>query len=158
MWDFMKSRRHVFVKTYADGIRLVREKKGKGATVKTHGQDQEKMGSREIGAGYYTKSVSVFFHLFSVWVAGKYALLIESPKNDYTNERKPCDTMKVGRNLDAKGFGVATPLGSPLKSVTVPYYYCSGHSESPTFPLFLDHFAFHINSVVSDEFEYSSHG
>lgn len=46
---------------------------------------------------------------------GKYALLIESPKNDYINEREPCDTMKVGRNLDAKGFGVATPIGSPLK-------------------------------------------
>lgn len=46
---------------------------------------------------------------------GKYALLIESPKNDYTNGRMPCNTMKVGRNLDAKGFGVATPLGSPLK-------------------------------------------
>jgi hypothetical protein len=25
--------------------------------------------------------------------------------------------MKVGRNLDAKGFGVATPLGSPLRWV-----------------------------------------
>jgi ionotropic glutamate receptor len=47
--------------------------------------------------------------------AGKYALLIESPKNDYTNQRMPCNTMKVGRNLDAKGFGVATPLGSALK-------------------------------------------
>lgn len=46
---------------------------------------------------------------------GKYALLIESPKNDYTNERDPCDTMKVGQNLDSKGFGVATPLGSPLR-------------------------------------------
>ncbi|CAL8101103.1 unnamed protein product [Orchesella dallaii] len=46
---------------------------------------------------------------------GKYALLIESPKNDYTNGRMPCNTMKVGRNLDAKGFGIATPLGSPLK-------------------------------------------
>lgn len=48
---------------------------------------------------------------------GKYALLIESPKNEYINEREPCDTMKVGRNLDAKGFGVATPLGSPLRQV-----------------------------------------
>ncbi|XP_044734637.1 glutamate receptor 1-like [Chrysoperla carnea] len=46
---------------------------------------------------------------------GKYALLIESPKNDYINEQEPCDTMKVGRNLDAKGFGVATPVGSPLR-------------------------------------------
>lgn len=73
MWEFMNSRKHVFVKTYDEGIRRVRTSKG------------------------------------------KYALLIESPKNEYTNEREPCDTMKVGRNLDAKGFGVATPLGSPLK-------------------------------------------
>lgn len=73
MWEFMNSRKHVFVKTYDEGIRRVRTSKG------------------------------------------KYALLIESPKNDYTNEREPCDTMKVGRNLDAKGFGVATSLGSPLR-------------------------------------------
>ncbi|KAK9710764.1 Receptor family ligand binding region [Popillia japonica] len=73
MWEYMNSRKHVFVKTYDEGIRRVRMSKG------------------------------------------KYALLIESPKNDYTNEREPCDTMKVGRNLDAKGFGVATPLGSPLR-------------------------------------------
>ncbi|XP_020816691.1 glutamate receptor 1 [Drosophila serrata] len=46
---------------------------------------------------------------------GKYALLVESPKNEYVNAREPCDTMKVGRNLDTKGFGIATPLGSALK-------------------------------------------
>lgn len=46
---------------------------------------------------------------------GKYAFLIESTQNDYVNERRPCDTMKVGRNLDAKGYGVATPLLSPLR-------------------------------------------
>ncbi|XP_046649597.1 glutamate receptor 1-like isoform X1 [Daphnia pulicaria] len=73
MWEFMNSRKHVFVRTYDEGIRRVRQSKG------------------------------------------KYALLIESPKNDYVNERYPCDTMKVGRNLDTKGFGVATPLGSPLR-------------------------------------------
>lgn len=73
MWEYMNSRKHVFVKTYDDGIKRVRASKG------------------------------------------KYALLIESPKNDYINEREPCDTMKVGQNLDAKGFGIATPLGSPLK-------------------------------------------
>lgn len=77
MWEFMSSRKHVFVRTYDEGIKRVRTSKG------------------------------------------KYALLIESPKNDYINEREPCDTMKVGRNLDAKGFGVATPLGSPLRWVTV---------------------------------------
>ncbi|CAO1303090.1 unnamed protein product [Diamesa hyperborea] len=73
MWEYMNSRKHVFVHTYDEGIRRVRTSKG------------------------------------------KYALLIESPKNDYINEREPCDTMKVGRNLDAKGFGVATSLGSPLR-------------------------------------------
>ncbi|XP_020801640.1 glutamate receptor 1 [Drosophila serrata] len=46
---------------------------------------------------------------------GKYALLVESPKNEYVNARPPCDTMKVGRNIDTKGFGVATPIGSPLR-------------------------------------------
>jgi hypothetical protein len=75
MWEYMSSRKHVFVHSYDEGIRRVRTSKG------------------------------------------KYALLIESPKNEYTNEREPCDTMKVGRNLDAKGFGVATPLGSPLRCV-----------------------------------------
>ncbi|KAG1656740.1 Glutamate receptor 4 [Nymphon striatum] len=35
---------------------------------------------------------------------GKYAFLLESAKNDYINERQPCDTMKVGRNLDSKGL------------------------------------------------------
>ncbi|XP_054275506.1 glutamate receptor 1-like isoform X2 [Macrosteles quadrilineatus] len=75
MWEFMNSRKNVFVKTYDEGIQRVRQSKG------------------------------------------KYALLIESPKNEYTNEREPCDTMKVGRNFDSKGFGVATPLGSPLREV-----------------------------------------
>ena len=46
---------------------------------------------------------------------GKYAFLIESTHNDYINERRPCDTLKVGRNLDAKGYGVATPRGSPIR-------------------------------------------
>ncbi|XP_055686324.1 glutamate receptor 1-like isoform X1 [Lutzomyia longipalpis] len=73
MWEYMNSRKQVFVRSYDEGVRRVRTSKG------------------------------------------KYALLIESPKNDYINEREPCDTMKVGRNLDAKGFGIATPLGSPLR-------------------------------------------
>ncbi|XP_023178755.1 glutamate receptor 1 isoform X3 [Drosophila hydei] len=47
---------------------------------------------------------------------GKYALLVESPKNEYVNARAPCDTMKVGRNIDTKGFGIATPIGSPLRN------------------------------------------
>lgn len=46
---------------------------------------------------------------------GKYAFLLESTMNDFYNQRKPCNTMKVGGNLDSKGYGVATPLGSDLR-------------------------------------------
>uniref|UniRef100_A0A8C2AWF6 Glutamate receptor n=1 Tax=Cyprinus carpio TaxID=7962 RepID=A0A8C2AWF6_CYPCA len=47
---------------------------------------------------------------------GKYAFLLESTMNEYTEQRKPCDTMKVGGNLDSKGYGVATPKGSQLRN------------------------------------------
>uniref|UniRef100_X2AX36 Glutamate receptor n=1 Tax=Capitella teleta TaxID=283909 RepID=X2AX36_CAPTE len=46
---------------------------------------------------------------------GRYAFLMESTTNDYINQRKPCDTMKVGNNLDSKGYGIATPISSPLR-------------------------------------------
>ncbi|KAK3586165.1 hypothetical protein CHS0354_029357 [Potamilus streckersoni] len=46
---------------------------------------------------------------------GKYAFLLESAMNNYYNQRKPCKTMKVGRNLDQKGYGVATPKDSDLR-------------------------------------------
>jgi len=38
---------------------------------------------------------------------GKYAFLLESSSNNYFNQRLPCKTMKVGRNLDSKGYGIA---------------------------------------------------
>ncbi|CAH1778408.1 unnamed protein product [Owenia fusiformis] len=46
---------------------------------------------------------------------GKYAFLLESSMNDYHNQRKPCNTMIVGGNLDDKGYGIATPLNSNLR-------------------------------------------
>ncbi|KAF6040446.1 GRIA2 [Bugula neritina] len=46
---------------------------------------------------------------------GKYAFLFESTTNEYANQRKPCNTMKVGENLDSKNYGVATPLGHKLR-------------------------------------------
>ncbi|XP_068232911.1 glutamate receptor 1-like [Palaemon carinicauda] len=46
---------------------------------------------------------------------GKYAFLMESGKNDYINEQLPCDTMKIGQDLNSNGYGVATPIGSPLR-------------------------------------------
>lgn len=46
---------------------------------------------------------------------GKYAFLCESPLNEYQSQKRPCDTMKVGDNLDSKGYGIATPLHSPLR-------------------------------------------
>ncbi|CAF1453624.1 unnamed protein product, partial [Didymodactylos carnosus] len=46
---------------------------------------------------------------------GKYAFFIESTKNEYVNEREPCDTMKVGSDLDSKGYGIASTMGSDLR-------------------------------------------
>ncbi|ERE68753.1 glutamate receptor 2 isoform 2 [Cricetulus griseus] len=50
---------------------------------------------------------------------GKYAYLLESTMNEYIEQRKPCDTMKVGGNLDSKGYGIATPKGSALRTIPV---------------------------------------
>ncbi|MGH0180449.1 UNVERIFIED_CONTAM: hypothetical protein FKN15_004275 [Acipenser sinensis] len=47
---------------------------------------------------------------------GKFAFLLESTMNEYIEQRKPCDTLKVGGNLDSKGYGVATPKGSALRN------------------------------------------
>ncbi|KFD52047.1 hypothetical protein M514_07029, partial [Trichuris suis] len=75
MWQFMTSQSpSVFVSNYDDGIKRVRESKG------------------------------------------RYAFLLEATTNDYTNNRMPCDTMKVGGHLNTVGYGVATPFGSELKS------------------------------------------
>ena len=49
---------------------------------------------------------------------GKYAFLMESAYNVYHNQRKPCNTMKVGNNLDSKGYGIATPLNFYLRYVS----------------------------------------
>ena len=46
---------------------------------------------------------------------GKFAFLLESTVNEYVNERDPCNTMRIGENIDAKGYGIATPLGSDLR-------------------------------------------
>ena len=54
---------------------------------------------------------------------GKYAFLAESTTIDYMNQRLPCDTMKVGSNLDSKGYGVGTPIGSDLRSAGVKEQY-----------------------------------
>ncbi|KAL5009424.1 hypothetical protein ScPMuIL_013493, partial [Solemya velum] len=46
---------------------------------------------------------------------GKYAFFLESPANEYQNNRQPCDTMSVGGTLNSKGFGIATPEDSPIR-------------------------------------------
>jgi hypothetical protein len=50
---------------------------------------------------------------------GKYAYLLESPLNEYENSKEPCDTMKVGPNLNSKGYGIATRKNSPLRCVDI---------------------------------------
>ena len=46
---------------------------------------------------------------------GKYAFLLELSSNNYYNQRKPCKTMRVGRNLDRKGYGIALRKDSDLR-------------------------------------------
>ena len=44
---------------------------------------------------------------------GNYAFLLESTMNEYVTQRN-CELMQVGGLLDAKGYGIATPRGTPL--------------------------------------------
>ncbi|KAL8603426.1 Glutamate receptor 4 [Nucella lapillus] len=75
MWNFMKEAEpSVFTKSVGEGVKWVRESKG------------------------------------------KYAFLLDAAMNEYHNQRKPCNTLKAGRNLDDKGYGVATTLGSDLRA------------------------------------------
>ncbi|CAM4911162.1 unnamed protein product [Rotaria socialis] len=45
---------------------------------------------------------------------GKYSCLTESTFNEYANGRLPCDTMRIGDNLNRKSYGTAPALGSNL--------------------------------------------
>ncbi|GFN84365.1 glutamate receptor 1 [Plakobranchus ocellatus] len=45
----------------------------------------------------------------------KYVFLIESTLNEYYSSREPCNTMRAGANLDSKGYGIATPMGSDIR-------------------------------------------
>ncbi|TKS72597.1 Glutamate receptor 1 [Collichthys lucidus] len=49
---------------------------------------------------------------------GKYAYLLESTMNEYIEQRKPCDTMKVGGNLDSKGYWHRHAEGLPSQDKT----------------------------------------
>jgi hypothetical protein len=46
---------------------------------------------------------------------GEFAFFLESLINDYTNERAPCDTMRIGENINTERYGIATPFGSDLR-------------------------------------------
>lgn len=64
---------------------------------------------------------------------GKYAFLLESTMNDYHNQKKPCNTMKVGTNLDSKGYGVATPIDHPLRQAPGRLRVCYGEALKRNF-------------------------
>ncbi|XP_072040413.1 glutamate receptor 2-like isoform X2 [Amphiura filiformis] len=44
---------------------------------------------------------------------GKYVFLTESTTNEYISQQQPCDTMKVGSNLDSKGYGIGVSRNLP---------------------------------------------
>ncbi|CAJ0578602.1 unnamed protein product, partial [Mesorhabditis spiculigera] len=61
---------------------------------------------------------------------GKYAFLLEETTNEYENTRKPCNTMKVGHNLNTLGYGIATKIGSPLRgSINLAILYLQEKGE-----------------------------
>ena len=47
---------------------------------------------------------------------GRYAFLLEGALNDFHNSRFPCDTIRIGKPLDFKGYGIATSKNSGLKT------------------------------------------
>lgn len=46
---------------------------------------------------------------------GKYAFILDGTTAEYVNERMPCDTATIGKPLNTKSFGIATPIGSSIK-------------------------------------------
>ncbi|XP_054163357.1 glutamate receptor 1-like [Oppia nitens] len=46
---------------------------------------------------------------------GQYVFLLESPVNDYINDRQPCNTYRVGKDINIVEYGVALPKGSPIR-------------------------------------------
>ncbi|XP_052281246.1 glutamate receptor-like [Dreissena polymorpha] len=48
---------------------------------------------------------------------GKYAFLMESVYNEYANNQKPCNTMKVGHNINSNHYGIATRKLSILRYI-----------------------------------------
>ncbi|PAV88609.1 hypothetical protein WR25_19520 [Diploscapter pachys] len=61
---------------------------------------------------------------------GRYAFLLEETTNNYESGRKPCDTMKVGQNLNTLGYGIATKFGNPLRaSINLAILYLSEKGE-----------------------------
>uniref|UniRef100_A0A1I7XS71 Glutamate receptor n=1 Tax=Heterorhabditis bacteriophora TaxID=37862 RepID=A0A1I7XS71_HETBA len=61
---------------------------------------------------------------------GKYAFLLEETTNNYEGGRKPCNTMKVGQNLNTLGYGIATKIGNPLRgSINLAILYLQEKGE-----------------------------
>ena len=46
---------------------------------------------------------------------GQYVFILEAPMNNYISDRQPCNTFKIGKNFHSIDYGIALPLGSPLK-------------------------------------------
>lgn len=65
-----------------------------------------------------SKKPSVFVNTYEEGVMkvleGDYAFLMESPMLDYIVQRN-CSLTQVGGLLDSKGYGIATPIGSPWR-------------------------------------------
>ncbi|CAG2168217.1 unnamed protein product, partial [Oppiella nova] len=164
MWTRMREMNDVFVDSYSEGVRKVRESDGKYVFLMespandyindrqpydqmvvpiSSFDDLAKQNIIEYGLlrnssteAYFRDSSltlnsrmwtrmremnDVFVDSYSEGVRkvresdGKYVFLMESPANDYINDRQPCNTYKVGKNLNVVEYGIALPRGSPLR-------------------------------------------
>lgn len=77
---------------------------------------------------------------------GRYAFLLEATSNEYANTRKPCDTMKVGENLNSLGYGIATKFGSSLKFICNEFM----PKQRQNFVLFQNSYQFDSFGIVGE--------
>lgn len=74
-----------------------------------------KAWNTEFPLGMDRQDVSDDFLILFFCIPGKYAFLLDSAINDYTNSRQPCNTMRVGPELNSISYGLATSFQSPLR-------------------------------------------
>lgn len=86
----------------------------------------------------YIKEGEGWTEVYTFNISGKYAFLLDSVLNDYANSRQPCNTMRVGPELNSISYGVATSFRSPLRLVRGKNAFSPKFSSSRLFDSFFE--------------------